>query len=147
MTNQPSRRCSGLVTVPLPAADAMKLFTPEGERLWAPGWDPSYPDPERTEGVGAVFVTEHGGRRTTWVMTERSSDAVAYARVAANATAGTVEVRVVDASPTRTTVRVTYDLTALSAGAVAELTRFAENYEHEMAEWTQQIAELLNPGR
>ena len=33
--------CSGIVHVPLPPARARELFTAEGERAWAPGWDPA----------------------------------------------------------------------------------------------------------
>ena len=78
-----SRRCTGVVPVPLPASEAIKLFSPEGERLWAgrDGWAPTYPDPTRTEGAGTVFETRHGHRHMTWVITLQTLDQVSYARV------------------------------------------------------------------
>src|SRR5437588_11717644 len=45
------------ITVGLPREQALALFTPEGERRWAEGWDPQYPEPGRREGPGAVFTT------------------------------------------------------------------------------------------
>jgi hypothetical protein len=35
--------CCGIVRVALPPERALRYFTPEGERAWAPGWDPAYP--------------------------------------------------------------------------------------------------------
>ena len=34
---------SGQFVVAQPAGRAIDLFTPEGERAWAPDWDPTYP--------------------------------------------------------------------------------------------------------
>jgi hypothetical protein len=36
--------CSGSLHVALPRERAAVLFTPEGERAWAPGWAPEYPE-------------------------------------------------------------------------------------------------------
>src|SRR5438270_7773224 len=55
------------ITVGLPREQALALFTPEGERRWAEGWDPQYPEPGRRKGPGAVFTTRHGGHETTWI--------------------------------------------------------------------------------
>src|SRR5215475_9792282 len=100
-----SRRCTGVVAVPLPAFEAIKLFTPEGERLWAgrSGWAPTYPDPARTEGAGTVFETRHGHGHTTWVITLQTPSEISYARISSAGTAGTVEVRV-DRSDAHTTI-------------------------------------------
>ena len=35
--------CCGEVRVALPPDAAIELFTPEGERGWVPGWDPTLP--------------------------------------------------------------------------------------------------------
>ena len=140
-----SRRCTGVVAVPLPVSEAIKLFTPEGERLWAgySGWAPTYPDPARTEGSGTVFETSHGQRHTTWVMTSQTPDQVSYARVSSSGTAGTVEVRVIRSDADTTTMEVSYDLTALTDSAVQEISLFAANYEREMAEWATHIHAAL----
>jgi hypothetical protein len=40
MTQPPTRRArlSGTVEIALPPGQAFALFTPTGERAWAPGW-------------------------------------------------------------------------------------------------------------
>jgi hypothetical protein len=131
-----SRRCTGEVAVPLPASEAITLFTPEGERLWAAraGWAPTYPDPARTEGAGTVFETRHAHRHTTWVITRQTPDQISYARVSSTGTAGTVEVRIDRSDGDTTVMQVSYDLTALTDSAIPEIATFASNYADEMAE-------------
>ena len=123
----------------------MSLFTPEGERSWAgkDGWDPEYPDPSRTVGVGTVFTTGHGVRTTIWVMVDHTADRVRYARINPSRLAGTVEVRALSAASGGTDLRVTYDLTALEEDGARDLASFAAGYEEEIATWADDIAESL----
>jgi hypothetical protein len=132
--------CTAELTVDLPRAETLPLFTAEGERRWAGDtWDPSYPAPGRTEGPGAVFVTAHGPE-TTWIMVDQHDAGVRYARVAPGVAAGTVAVDVIEAAGDHTRVRVTYDLTALSDDGRAWLEAFADGYDAEIAGWEQAIA-------
>ena len=133
------------ITVALPPPDAMALFTPEGERSWAgqDGWDPHYPVPSRTAGVGAVFTTQHQGRPTIWVIVDQEPDRIRYARVTPHGLAGTVEVRAQSGSHADTAVAVTYDLTALTGAATGELAGFAAGYHAEIDTWASDIAESL----
>jgi hypothetical protein len=136
------------ITVGLPRDQAMALFTPEGERPWADGWDPHYPEPRRREGPGAVFTTAHGGHRTTWVMVDYGPTGVRYARVTEGVTAGTVAVDVVGTPERSTRVCVTYDLTALTPAGDSWLEAFDADYEAAIGEWATQIASALErPGR
>ena len=82
---------SHTVRVPLPVERALHLFTPVGERAWAPGWDPVFPAGESGDGAapGTVFLTG----ASTWVVVDRAPDRVRYARVTPGVRAGTVEVR------------------------------------------------------
>jgi hypothetical protein len=90
-------RRSATIQLRRPAARAMTLFTPEGERGWAgPHWDPRYPAPDRTLGDGTVFLTEHDAATTVWVMVEHQPNRVRYARVTPDMYAGTVTVAVID---------------------------------------------------
>jgi len=72
--------CNAELTVNLPREATLALFTAEGERAWAPGWDPAFPAPQRTEGSGAVFVTAQAEETTTWVMVDQDERGVRYAR-------------------------------------------------------------------
>ena len=91
------------ITVDLPPEQAMALFTPEGERRWAEGWDPRYPEPDRRERAGAVFTTGHEGHQTTPMMVNHEPGKVRYARVTQSITAGTVAVDVAASRPSRAT--------------------------------------------
>ena len=54
-------------------------------------------------------------------------------------TAGTVAVIVLDAAPTRTRLRVSYDLAALSSDGARWLERFAEGFNDCIAHWQAAI--------
>jgi hypothetical protein len=131
------------ISVELPPEEAMALFTAEGERRWADGWDPHYPEPGRREGPGTVFITEHGGHQTTWIMVDQRPEGVRYARVTDATSAGTVAVDVVGTRDGATQVRVTYDLTATTAAGEAWLDAFDVHYEAAIAEWATEIAAAL----
>lgn len=118
----------------------MALFTAEGERCWAEGWDPHYPEPARREGPGAVFTTAHGGHVTTWIMVDHQPEHIRYARVTPGMTAGTVAVDIVAADERVTRVRVGYDLTALSSAGEEWLATFDAEYDAEIASWASDIA-------
>src|SRR5919205_3128683 len=87
---------SGDVRVGLPPAEAFDLFTPEGERRWAEGWEPAWVHPAPGAlAPGAVFRTAHGGEETVWLVVDadRASGRVRYARDTPGNRIGTVEVR------------------------------------------------------
>ena len=135
-------RRSAEITVALPLTEAMALFTAEGERRWADGWDPWYPAPERRDGPGAVFATAHATTETTWVMVEHECERVAYARVTPGLSAGTVGVQALGFDDGRTRVRVSYDLTALSAQGEAWLAAFDDGFTDHIAGWEVAIAAM-----
>src|SRR5947207_3832431 len=128
------------ITVGLPREQAMPLFTAEGERRWADGWEPRYPEPARRDGPGAVFTTAHGGHETTWIMVDDLPDGVRYARVTQGLTAGTVAVNVLASDEHTTSLSVTYDLTALSSAGETWLAGFDSRYETEVVSWATDIA-------
>jgi hypothetical protein len=132
--------CAAELIVHRPPGPALALFTPEGERAWASGWDPAFPAPRRTVGPGAVFVTSHAEETTTWVMVDQDERGVRYARVTTGVTAGTVEVTVVRAEPAATRLRVRYDLTALGPDGARWLETFAEGFDGYIAHWERALA-------
>lgn len=134
------------ITVGLTADRAVALFTPEGERRWADGWNPHYPEPDRREGAGAVFITRHGDQETTWIMVDHGPEKVRYARVTKGMTAGTVAVDVVGSREHSTEVRVTYDLTSLTSAGERWLDDFDSHYESAIGSWATEIAAALRRG-
>ena len=129
-------RRTGEVRVALPPDRAIHKFTAEGEREWAPGWAPEYPDAD-TDAPGTVFTTAGHGVRTIWVILERTPLTAAYARVTPGVSAGTVSVAL-HPDGEHTIAEVTYDLTSL--GDDAGLERFADGFEAMMGEWAHEIA-------
>jgi hypothetical protein len=127
---------TGTITVPLPPDRAIALFTPEGERGWAPGWDPHHHS-------DSVFTTAHGGVDTTWVVLDAGPRAVRYARVSRDR-AGTVEVRCHADGADQTRAEVTYELAGLVPAALDD---FAAGYEDMLAEWERLIADACTTSR
>ena len=70
-----------------------------------------------------------------------------YARVTPGVSAGTVAVTTLDAEPTRTRVRVGYDLTALSPDGASWLETFAEGFATYIEHWETAIAALAPADR
>jgi hypothetical protein len=131
------------IIVGLPREQAIAMFTAEGERRWAEGWDPQYPEPGRREGAGAVFTTAHGAHQTTWIMVDQHPEGVRYARVTPGMTAGTVAVDVLSTDTDSTRVAVTYDLTALSVEGEHWLATFDSHYDAEVGSWASDIASAI----
>lgn len=123
---------AGSFTLPCDAPTALLLFTPEGERAWVAGWDPTYPSGAIDE-VGAVWTTA-AHSRAVWVTVVRTDDHVTYARISENGTAGMVDVRCV-AADGGATVHVTYDLTATSTSGLPWLQHLATGFDAMLQEW------------
>jgi hypothetical protein len=125
---------TGTITVPLPPRKAITLFTPEGERAWAPHWDPHHHS-------DTVFTTHE----TVWLVLPAPPGTVRYARVTPNRHAGTVEVRCdADADADATRATVTYDLTPLTPNGLDD---FAAGYDAMLAEWERAIADACTASR
>jgi hypothetical protein len=133
------------ITVPLPADEAMPLFTARGERRWVEGWDPEFPAGEPAqEGEGTVWITSAGDRSTYWVVAAKDADSVRYTRTTPGFAAGTVEVRVRGSDARETQLDITYDLTALTEEGDAELADFGSTFEQEIGSWQGLIGRLVS---
>ena len=141
------RRASGQIEIPLPAGEAIWLFTPEGERAWVPGWDPVYPGGEPSESDGTVFVTDVHGLRTTWVINsiDRGTGKASYARTTPGAHAGTVGVDCEDSRPGYCTVTVRYDMTVIDDADESVLDPYrAGPFDQMLDSWATAIRAYLD---
>ena len=133
--------CHGEIRVPVAPDDALRLFTPRGEREWAHDWEPVFPAEDVDDSApGTVFTTEaDGGAQAIWVVADRTERSMRYARAIPGRWAGTVEVRCEPAGAV-TVAHVTYDLTVLAAAERQRLREFADGYAAFMREWEQELA-------
>ncbi len=119
-----------------PPARVLPLFTAEGERAWAPGWEPESLSGDTAR--GSAFRTAHGGRSTTWIVTDYRPDQgrVSYARLAQDSNIGLVDVICTPAAG-GTEVSVRYTLTGVSAQGDAFVKEFldAPHYARMIEEW------------
>jgi hypothetical protein len=154
--DQPAARVqlSGSVRVPAGVADPLALFTPRGERAWAEGWDPRFPAPAGDDSEpGTVFETTHGQQSATWVVCDRVvGQSIRYARIIHGQNAGTVTVGLAPGPGGQDgeegwVATVSYDLTALSAGAAAHLADFATRFPQFLGHWEQAIAAITGHPR
>ena len=142
--NERHQVSDGEFELPVSAAAAMELFTPEGERDWVPGWDPRYPAGQPSEERGTVFRTVAHGVTSIWLILEldRSRRRAEYARVTPGVHAGTVSVACEDTEPERCRVSVRYDLTTLGTPDVLEPYR-PEPFAEMMETWAAMTTDYL----
>jgi hypothetical protein len=138
------QRLTGRFSVPLPPMQAFRLFTPLGERDWAPGWEPSFPAETLDDSEpGTAFLTHAHGRVRTWLVVEREvGRRIRYSNVAPGDRASLITVELAPAA-TGSEVTVTYDVTALGDAGARELLHFAEGYPRYLASWQEQILACL----
>ncbi|MBV8062397.1 MAG: hypothetical protein JOY51_02330 [Nevskia sp.] len=122
----------------------LPLFTAEGERAWAPGWEPQALSGDTAR--GSAFRTAHGGRQTTWIVTDYrpAEGRVSYARLAQDSNIGLVDV-VCSPAAGGTEVSVRYTLTGLNAEGEAFVREFLdpEHYGKMIAEWKEATSAAL----
>jgi len=129
-----------------PLARVFPLFTAEGERSWAEGWDPEILS--GAEERGSVFRTVHAdGTITTWIVTDYrpAEGRVSYARLAQGSNMGLVDV-ICTANPKGgTDVSVRYTLTAVGAEGKQFVAGFLdpEHYQAMIGEWHAATAAVL----
>ena len=130
---------TGSFELSIKPADAIGLFTAEGERSWLPGWVPEYPeDGAGHDAAGTVFIRRDQGGVQTFIVVENGPLVRRYARITDNVAAGTIEVTCESAGE-GAIVRVTFDLTALSPEGAEWLDSFDSGYDAMMTVWRDWI--------
>lgn len=129
-------------------ATIFDLFTPQGERHWAKGWDPEvlYPR-DRDISEGMVFRTrDHGDMVLTWTVVryDPTHHLVAYNVVAPDFVVRNIEVRCRPAGAGRVEVEVTDSYVGLSRHGNLFVEQLTEaNYAAKMGHWKEAIGAYL----
>jgi Polyketide cyclase / dehydrase and lipid transport len=120
-----------------PLARVFPLFTANGEREWAPGWEPRILSGAEERG-SAFITTAHNGGLVTWIVTDYrpAQGRVSYARLVQESNIGLVDVSCTEASG-GTDVSVRYTLTAVSEAGESFVAQFLndEHYTRMIDEW------------
>jgi len=123
------------------------LFSPVGEKLWVPGWDPELLHPAGTEWAeGLVFRTREERGDAIWIVTrlDRPAHDVEYHRVEPDRYVARIHVHCVAAGQAATDASVEYEFIGLSESGNAEIAAMDEpGYAAKMARWTQWINDHL----
>lgn len=137
----------GTVRVAALPDGAMSLFTPEGEKLWVPDWEPTYFYPANGELIeGLTWSTEEeDGETTLWavVRVDHTAREVEYLRVTPGSRMGSVKVRFAGYGDGVTRVEMRYRMTGLSPEGNALLEEFDVEFDGMLEEWEDQISEHL----
>ncbi len=141
----------GGLTVEAPAEDAFQLFSPQGEKLWVPGWSPEllYP-PERGWQAGLIFRTQEELGEAVWVVAalDRLRHEVTYYRVEPGRYVAQVNVRCQAKGRSETDVAVSYTFVGLSEAGNREIGDMSNTaYEEKMKRWHGWISKYLSSAR
>ena len=135
------------ITLPLPAEEALELFTPEGERLWIAEWRPRYQYPANGETLeGMVFLTGEGAELTYWTMTDFDivRHRVRYARLTPSSRSTLVEVVCIPHGDHQCHAEVSYALTGLTDEGNAVIDSYVGDAYVTMIEgWREKILDYL----
>ena len=128
-----------------PCSRAFALFTPLGERAWAPGWEPELLSGE--QGRGSVFRTHAHGAETLWIVADYrpAEGRVSYARLKQGSNFGLVDVECRNAAG-GSDVTVRYTLTGVTPEGEAFVREFLADahYDAFMREWQDAIGKALS---
>lgn len=140
---------AGAVSMALPAAEALPLFTVEGERRWVAGWNPRYLCPDLTgAGEGVVFQTAKDAGTATWVQTryDPAAGLASYVCTVPDHHVFLVDIGVVPDGAGRSRASVRYRMTALSSDADDFVRAFGEAFGQFMAGWEEAIQRHIVEG-
>lgn len=139
--------------LPQPIEQVFPLFTPEGEKLWAPGWD--YHNPLGTTELSEdyVFLThshDHAGSEAIWLVKRYAPEKglVAYYRVEPGDKVGVVTVQCSPIASGGTQVEVTYRYIPLSQKGLSFVNIYTkESHQTFIAHWERLLLAYFESGR
>lgn len=133
------------IVIAAPPARVFPLFTPEGERAWVAGWNPRFvPESAEPSRAGSVFVTDHDGEVTLWMVAELEAGAC-RARYIRHTEGSRVALVSVDCSPcpAGTRVEISYDVTGLSEAGNEKIRQLAAGFAETIAGWKHPVEAAL----
>ena len=138
---------TGQIRLPAPIARVFPLFSPLGEKLWVPDWNPEllYP-PNIDWAEDQLFRTREEFGSAIWVVSELDFEAyyVVYHRVEADRYVAQIGVRCYPASADVTEANIVYRFVGLSERGNQEINAMSQrSFEEKMERWTGCLNEHL----
>jgi hypothetical protein len=128
---------------------ALQLFTPEGERAWAPGWNPmpEYPVQARVAfQTNAVFRVDDEAERSLWTIVDASAQRrlAEYLYVVEGERMSRVRVEIEALDVNHSRVRVHYVHTAISEKGMQFLASVTpEAFARKMLDWRRMVSAAI----
>jgi hypothetical protein len=130
---------------------AFELFSPMGETLWVPDWNPELLHPPGTEWArGLIFRTQEEEGEAVWVVTnlDRERHEVEYHRVEPTRYVARVHVQCRARDVSDTEVKITYSFVGLSNAGNRQIEAMSERtFEEKMKRWHGWIGTYLSRNR
>jgi hypothetical protein len=138
-----STRFAGTIKLAGPVDEVFPLFSPVGERLWVPDWEPELLHPPGVSWeVGLIFRTREETRDAIWVVTrlDHAAHRVEYYRVEPGRYVARIEVSCVGRAEHITEASTVYEFIGLSESGNAEIEAMTlGNFNQKMARWIDWI--------
>ena len=135
------------IRIAAPADAAFMFFTPAGESLWVPHWQPRYLHPaDGATCAGMAFTTGEGDEFTLWSVAQfdRAARRACYARTTPASRMGLVRIACDPVDQHRCEVTVEYDMTALNEQGEAALAAYEGQAFRDMIDgWGESIGARL----
>ena len=136
-----------------PAKELFPLFSAEGEKMWAPGWNYENIMGGTDLHEDYVFITrshDHAASDAVWMVKryEPEDYLVQYYKVEPGEKVGVIEVRCFELNESRTRVQVTYEYIGLSVAGNRFVSSFSSSrYNAFIAEWKTLLAKYFDRKR
>ena len=138
---------TGNFVVPGPIETVFDLFSPLGERLWVPGWNPELLHPSGISWVcGQIFRTQEEAGEAVWIVTTLTREAheVEYHRVESHRYVARVRVKCAATADQATEVSTSYGFIGLTPeGNDAIMAMTDASYSVKMKRWERWISQYL----
>lgn len=126
------------------------LFSPSGEKLWVPEWEPELIYPNNIEwACGQIFRTNETMGEAVWIVTrlDHESYAVEYHRVESGRCVARIEVVCRSTGHNKTEATISYSFVGLSEAGNREIDAMTQrDYDAKMSRWTRWINDYLETG-
>ena len=128
-----------------PVQAVFPLFSPEGEKLWAPGWDYENIMGTKTLYEDYIFLTrthDHAANEAIWIVKNYEPEIyrVQYYKIEPGEKVGIIEVKCGQSGPRSSRVRVTYKYIGLSKSGNRFAAHFSKkDYKAFIEDWKRLI--------